>query len=751
MVTTSGGPEGAANIRIRGGSSLSASNDPLIVVDGVPLSNDGVQGMSNPLAMINPESIESMTILKDASATAIYGSRASNGVIIITTKKGASGTPTLTFNANFYVDQAAKIWDVPNAGEFADLVKKYYGADSNAYAKLGQADTDWQREILRTTFSSDYALSIAGKAHDWLPYRFSLSYTNSNGILKDSSMDRVTFGMNLSPKFFDDHLSVNANAKGYYLRNQFVNNPIGSALSFDPTAPVYKYYPVVAGNSGQTQLYNGYYGIIDANGKLDQNSNVNPMATIKDRRDIADVLRSNGNLQLDYSFHFLPELHANLNLGYDISRSSEDIAVAQNTVTSWLNHNKTGAGYENHIYQFRSNTLLDFYLNYRKDFEKIQSNLDATAGYSWQRFAGNGWHYGADSEADRQTTIGYYNPTYDANRGGYVLNTNPETAALIGKNYKDDEIDPSGNFHWKNHLQLLSFFGRVNYTFKDRYLATVTVRGDATSRFAPKNRWGVFPAVALGWRISEEHFMDSARGWLSDLKLRLGYGVTGQQEVGSTCNYLPMYSIASPGSYYPTVVNGHTVYVSPYYLMGYNPDLKWESTATWNAAFDFGFLNNRITGSVEAYLRKTTDLQSFVTVAAGSSTTNELYMNIGSLENYGVEFNITARPVVTNDFNWTVSYNVGWNHSEITSLYDDNAIIPTGGISGGNGNTVQGQRVGYAPYTFRLYQQVYDKDGLPIAGLYVDQNGDGQINDADLVMKHDRAPKVTMSMSNNFR
>lgn len=751
VVTTSGGPEGAANIRIRGGSSLSSdkANQPLIVVDGVPLNNDGVQGMSNDLAMISPENIESMTILKDASATAIYGSRASNGVIIITTKKGQSGAPTVSFAANFMVNQAAKIWDVLDAREFRDMIVRQYGEDSNAYARLGKHNTDWQNEILRTTFSSDYNLSVSGSA-GVLPYRMSLTYTNSNGILMDSKMDRLTFGFNLSPKFFDNHLSVNANVKGYYLRNQFVNNPIGAAMAMDPTAPVYQDYLVTGGDSGVTRLYNGYFGIIDSTGKLDQNSTVNPVATIKDRYDRASVLRSNGNLQLDYSFHFLPELHANLNLGYDVSRTNENIDVYQNSTTAWLNHNKTGAGYQNFIYQYNANTLLEFYLNFRKDFEKIESNLDVTAGYSWQRFTRNGWNYGAQSEGDRATTYGYYNPTSNGD-GTYSLNIDPATYDIINKNFVNDEIDPSGNYHWANRLQLLSFFGRMNYTFKDRYLLTLTLRGDATSRFAPDKRWGVFPALALGWKINEESFMQGARGWLNDWKLRLGWGVTGQQEVGSTCNYLPLYQIASPGSYYPTVINGQTVYVSPYYLMGYNPNLKWESTTTWNAAFDFGFLNNRITATVEGYLRKTKDLQSYVTIPAGSSTTNEMFMNIGSLENYGVEFNITARPIVTKNFTWTIGYNIGWNHSEITELYDNDAIIPTGGISGGNGNNVQAQRVGYAPYTFRLYQQVYDSNGNPLQGVYVDQNGDGQINEADLVMNHSRDPKVTMALNSQFR
>lgn len=749
VVTTSGGPEGGANIRIRGGSSLNASNDPLIVVDGVPLSNEGVQGMGNPLAMISPENIETMTILKDASATAIYGSRASNGVIIITTKKGKSGKPQVNFAANFYVNTAAKIWDVPDANEYRAIIEKYYGVESAAYTTLGKHNTDWQREVLRTTFSSDYSLNIGGSA-GILPYHVSLSYTNSNGILIDSKMDRLVFGFNLNPKFFDDHLSVNANVKGYYIRNQFVNNPIGGALSFDPTAPVYADYAVTGGDSGVSQLYNGYYGILKSNGQLEENAAKNPVAQARDTYDRARILRSNGNLQLDYSFHFLPELHANLNLGYDVSRSNEDWTIFENSQTAWLSHDKTGAGYKDFKYQFRSNTLLEFYLNYRKEFEKIQSNLDATAGYSWQRFANNGWNFGSNDNSGRPSTVGFYNPTANGD-GTYSLNVNPSTADMIGQNFVNDDIDPDGNYHWKNHLQLLSFFGRVNYSFKDRYLLTVTVRGDATSRFSPDNRWGVFPAVALAWKINEESFMQGASGWLNDWKLRLGYGVTGQQEVGSYCNYLPMYQYASPTSYYPTVVNGHTVYVSPYYLMGYNPDLKWESTTTWNAAFDFGFLNNRITASVEAYLRKTTDLQSFVTVAAGSSTTNQLYMNIGSMENYGVEFNLTARPIVTKDFTWTLNYNIGYNHNKITELYDNSATIKTGGISGGNGNTVQAHKVGYAASTFYLYQQVYGADGNPLPGVYVDQNGDGNIDDNDLVLNHSADPKVTMTFGSQFR
>jgi iron complex outermembrane receptor protein len=372
-----------------------------------------------------------------------------------------------------------------------------------------------------------------------------------------------------------------------------------------------------------------------------------------------------------------------------------------------------------------------------------------TAGYSWQRFYTSEHNYGSTSEAGRPTTLGFNSPYMDAD-GNYLMEIN--TSSLTpGSNYSDDLVDAEGNYHYREHLQLLSFFGRVNYTFMDRYLATVTVRGDATSRFSKDNRWGAFPSVALGWRIIEESFMEQSRSWLNDLKLRLGWGMTGQQEVGSTCNYLPLYSIAGPGSYYPvTDTDGNITYLPGYFLQGYNPDLKWETTTTWNAGLDFAFLSNRITASFDWYLRKTKDLLSYVTIPAGSSTVNMLNRNIGDLENYGVEFNITARPVVTKDFNWTISYNVGYNHNEITKLNDASTIITTGGISGGTGNTVQAHAVGHSASSFYLLQQVYDASGNPIEGVFVDQNGDGQINSDDKVINHSPDPKVTMTMSNQF-
>ncbi len=749
VVTQAGGPEGGGTIRIRGGSSLNASNDPLIVVDGVPLSNAGMGGLGNSLGMISPENIESMTILKDASATAIYGSRASNGVIIITTKKGKSGKPTVNFAANLYVNTARKTWKVLDANQFRSLLESR-GMDA-ALAATGDANTDWQDEVLRTTVSSDYSLSVGGTA-GWLPYHAEISYTNNNGIIKTSKMDRVTMGFNLSPKFFDNHLSVNANVKGYYIRNNFADaGALSSAISFDPTHPVRSNEPIVSGNSGFQYLYNGYYEVHN-NGTLDDNAALNPMGLLEQRDNHANVYRSNGNLQLDYSLHFLPDLHLNLNLGYDVMKSNLVDNWAANSATAYKNHEHYGGAYNFDQYQFRSNTLLNFYLNYKKEVESIYSNFDVTAGYDWQRFYNDGHYTGANGNSGYRVSPGLNTPTYlgknEAGQQTYGVTINESTIPLLGQNFQNDGVSPDGDYHWADRYQLLSFFGRLNYTFKDRYLLTVTVRGDATSRFAKDKRWGVFPAVALGWKINQEAWMQGAAGWLSDLKLRLGWGKTGQQEIGETINYLALYAFASPSVSYPNGTNG---WYLPVYARGYNPDLTWETTTSWNAGLDFGFFNNRITGSIEYYKRKTTDLLAYVAVPAGSSTTNMLNRNIGSLENYGVEFNIAAKPIVTNDFTWTLSYNVGWNHNEITELTTGASQLKTGGISGGNGNTVQIHAEGHPANSFYLFQQVYDESGAPLEGVYVDQNGDGQIDDSDKIINKSPDPKVTMTFGSQFR
>ncbi len=735
VVTTSGGPEGSGQIRIRGGASLNASNDPLIVVDGVPLDNSGVQGMGNSLSMIAPDNIENMVILKDASATAIYGSRASNGVIIITTKKGKSGKPQVNFSANMFVNTAAKKWDVLDAKEYRTLVTKYHGSDSDAVKAMGSANTDWQDEILRTTVSSDYNLSIGGTT-GFLPYRVAVSYTNNNGIINTSKMDRMTVGLNLSPEFFGGKLKVNANAKGYYIKNQFADGgAIGAAIASDPTRTVYKdwktlTYSDVTGMPMMTahELYNGY-NVWTAAGVLNSNSTMNAVSMLNDRNNYSDVLRSNGNLQLDYEV--ISDLHLNLNLGYDWSRSEENNIVAFNSPLAFKNAYNDGASTNYYQFQRKLNTLLDFYANYKKEVESIASYFDVTAGYSWQRFTARGHNNGTEF-----LTPGFNVITQDKNGFNYLIE-NAESIDRVGTTY-------SKPYYWDNgNLQLVSFFGRLNYTLKDRYLLTFTMRGDATSRFSKENRWGAFPSLALGWKIIDEAWAADLKEVMNEWKLRLGWGVTGQQDVGGYFDYMAKYLASQQQSNYPSIKDGQ--FTTTLYPQGYNRNLKWEETTTWNAGFDFGFLNNRITAALDYYYRQSKDLLSEVDVPAGTATTNRLVQNFGSLENQGVEFNITARPIVKKDLTWTINYNIAYNQNKITKLNNDGTMVKVGGISGGTGNSVQVHMVGYPANSFLLYEQVYDANGKPIEGEYVDQNGDGTINDDDLRIRYSKDPKVTMT------
>jgi len=738
VVTNGGGsPEGGATIRIRGGSSLTASNDPLIVLDGVPLANDNINGMANPLAMIAPDNIESMTILKDASATAIYGSRASNGVIIINTKKGRSGRPQVNFTANMSINHARKQVKALSANAFRAMVTDYFGEGSEAANALGTADTDWQDEILRTSISHEYNLSVGGKV-GFLPYRVSGSYTMNNGILKNSQMQRVTAGFNLTPEFFGGLLKVQANVKGYYIRNRFTDEgAVGTAVESDPTQPVYAHW--ASGNPDFPYYYNGFN--VPTNNGYDFNTQgvSNAVAQATDQNHIANVYRSNGNLQIDYAFHFLPELHANLNLGYDVSKSTNDNHIAQNSQTAWNNNYKNGAGYYYSEYELRRNTLLDFYLNYKKDFEAIESNLDVMAGYSWQRFDAHG-----SNNATVLETPGFLLPS--ATNG--VLTIDPASQANVGKTYLDKP-----QYFWNSgRLQLISFFGRLNYTFKDTYLLTFTLRDDGTSRFSKDNRWGLFPSLALAWKINNMPFMESVRQNMNEFKLRLGWGQTGQQSVGGYFDYMPMYQQSQIQSYYPNMYDGTYPNGTTYFPLGYSPDLKWETTTTWNVGVDMGWWNNRLTVALDWYLRNSKDLLAKVTVAPGSSTTNELIQNVGSLRNVGLEATIGAKPIVTEDFTWSTSLNVAWNKNKITKLNrtdDPNFFLPVSGM-GSIGNTCAAHKVGYPAFSFLLYEQIYDENGKPIDGAYVDQNGDGYINADDRVIKHSADPKVTMSWNNTF-
>ncbi len=747
VVTSSGGsPEGGATIRIRGGASLNASNDPLIVLDGVPLSNDGVNGMANPLAMISPDNIESMTILKDASATAIYGSRASNGVIIITTKKGKSGRPQVNFSANVTVNHARKTWDVLTGPQFANLVRSHFGEDSSEAAMLymnGDADettdTDWQNEVLRTSVSHDYNLSVGGKS-GFLPYRVAASYTMNNGILKDSQMQRVTAGFNLTPEFFDGKLKVYANVKGYYIRNRFTDESCtGNAIDADPTRPVYSNIPTQEG-ALFPYYYNGYSSNLSGLNWNDQGT-INPLAQATDKDNTADIFRSNGNLQIDYALHFLPELHLNLNLGYDVSKSTNTIILEQNSPTAWNSYDKNGAGYYTKSYELRRNTLLDFYLNYKKEFDAIYSNLDVMAGYSYQRFDAHGW------QQERYTTAGFKLPN-DA--GG--LYVDDSTEANIGFPYNYSEYNTNPNNDWDTgNLVLVSFFGRLNYSFKDTYLLTFTLRDDGTSRFSKNNRWALFPSVALGWKINNMPFMEKVSDTMNEFKLRLGWGQTGQQAVGGYFDYMPTYTASTfyGGSYYPNMYTGsYGQYMTTYYPAAYNENLKWETTTTWNIGLDMAWWNNRLTVALDWYLRESKDLLAAVTYPPGAMTTNSVIQNIGALRNVGVEATIGARVIDTENFTWNTSYNIAWNKNKITKLVQGE-LVQLGSI-GSTGLQGQVHAVGYPASSFWLLEQIYDQDGKPIEGAYVDQNGDGVINDDDRIIKHSPDPKVTMAWNNTF-
>ena len=744
VVTSNGGdPTGNATIRIRGGSSLTANNDPLIVVDGVALTGQAGAGGTNALTMINPQNIESMTILKDASATAIYGSRASNGVIIITTKKGAKGKPQVNFAANFHVNTARNTLDMMSGAEFANAVKNKVGTEA-AISQLGTADTDWQKEVLRTSFSHDYSLSIGGAAGN-VPYRVNASFTENQGILKTSGMKRTTVGFSLTPKFFDNLLQITANVNGTYIKSNTADTgAVGAAVAFNPTLPVRTAYNT-KGDTGLT-MFNGYTNITLASGNLELQAGQNPLQMLEDINNSGEVWSSTGNLQVDYALHFLPELHLNLNAGYQVSKNTAFNQTAENSVQAWRNQDLIkmgayGAGTYYKWWELQRNTSFEFYLNYRKEFEAIKSNVDATAGYTWQHmdYFGHSNSYLA--------SLGFNNISYAD--GAYTLTRNNRAVGADGKEwYVHDELNGSPDSRWGNPLQLLSFFGRVNYTFDNTYLLTVTLRDDATSRFHKDTRWGLFPAVALGWKITNMDFMESTRDVLNEAKLRLGWGVTGQQDIGQYFGYLPVYT-SSTNQGFQYIWNGQ--WMAPLYPNAYDENLKWEETTTWNAGLDLAFLNNRITASVDWYLRETEDLLAYTPVA-GMNTANYMTRNIGSLRNVGIEATVGAKPVVTKDFTWNTSVNVAWNRNKITALTGDaeTSQIQARDVPTGTGGGLQYHLVGEPAFSYLVYQQVYDAAGNPVEGQYVDQNADGIINDDDKIIYHSPDPKMTFTWNNSF-
>jgi len=710
QITSNGGAPGSGStIRIRGGASLNASNDPLIVVDGVPLAPnrnlDGtpsIAGSPDPLSLINPNDIESMNILKDASATAIYGSRASNGVIIITTKKGKSGKPRFNFTTQNSISTLPKEADVLSPAEFRNYVNTH-GTPAQI-AIMGNANTDWQNEIYDNAFTTDNNLSVSG-SYKVLPYRVSLGYLNQDGILKTGNLKRTSASITLSPRLLDDHLKIDLNLKGSISHSRFADEgAIGTAVRFDPTQPV----------QNGSKRFGGYFEWLDPSSTtgLRDLAPLNPVGLLEQKEDKSDVKRSIGNIQFDYKLHFLPDLHVNLNLGYDVSKGEGTIFIPDSAASSYLRSpDAKHGGVDNQYKQNKSNTILETYLNYVKDLKSIYSKIDVIAGYSYQDFSTTNYNF-----PDRTTD-------------GFVIST------------------PSFPFD-KPENRLISFYGRLNYTYKGKYLLTGTLRRDGSSRFSEENRWGMFPSGAFAWRLKEEDFLRNSTT-VSDLKLRLGYGETGQQDGIGNYDYIARYSLANQQAQYQF---GNR-FDSLYRPEGYNPNLKWEQTATYNIGLDYGFFNNRITGSIDVYLKKTTDLLSIIDQPAGTNFTNKILANIGNMENRGVEFTINAQLVRNRNVTWDFGFNVTYNKNEITKLtFTNDPTFPgnlTGGIAGGVGSTVQIQSVGYPKNSFYVYQQIYDKSGKPIESLFEDRNRDGVINVDDLYRYKSPDPKAFLGAYSN--
>jgi iron complex outermembrane receptor protein len=677
ITAPSGAPGAGGRIRVRGTSSLDGSNDPLIVIDNVPVDQTGtIAGSVNPLNLINPNDIESITILKDASATAIYGTRATNGVIMITTKKGRAGNFRLSFNTNNSLSVLGDKVDVLSGEEFRDLIAKE--GTANQKTLVGNENTDWQEEVYHSAFTTDNNIAFTGGIKKF-PYRAALGYLKSNGVLKTGHMDRVSASINLNPSMLNKSLKIDINLKGSWTNNFFANEgAIGGAAYFDPTQPVMR----------NDNRFGGYWEWLANNNQPDGLAPKNPVGLLNLRDDESNVARYITNIQFDYTFPFLKELRANLNLGYDYAKGEGTVFVFDSAAMAY-----TRGGVNNRYENTRKNKLLDFYLNYVKDIRSINSRLDVMAGYGYQDFV-------------------------------------RESPNLADYRANGQEFAPAAPFPSFNQNTLISVFGRLNFGIANKYLFTATVRRDGTSRFHPDERWGTFPSAAFAWNIREENFMKTSRT-LSALKLRLGYGETGQQEIGSDYQYIPNYFLGEQTAQYQF----GTTFYQVNRPKAFDKNLRWESTSTFNVGLDLGFLNGRITTSLDYYNKETEDLLTLVQLPAGTNFSNELFTNIGTMDNDGVEFTFNSTIIKKTKLNWDLGFNVTYNENEITklTLVDDPTFIgfQRGDISGAVGNKIQINSIGHRPSAFFVKQQVYDNNDRPIEGLYVDRNGDGLINNLD--------------------
>lgn len=700
IMSNSGSASAGSTIRVRGGASLNASNDPLIVLDGVPLEQGGISGnSSNFLSMINPSDIESMTVLKDASSTAIYGSRASNGVIIITTKKGQQGAVKVNFNTTNSLQTRAQMVDMLSRDEFVNVINQF-GTD-NQKSLLGTANTDWNDEVYRTAFGTDNNLSVSGSIDKWLPFRVSVGYYNQSGLVRKDNVERWTGNVVLTPSFFQDHLKLTINAKGTLNNNSFNNGgAVWAAATFNPTIPVY------SGND----KYGGYNEALDADGYPVNAGVRNPRGLVDLYDSKSKVSRFIGSMDVDYKVHFLPDLKLHATVGADYAKGDGTVYVPAYAAQSYNKDESLGGSDYKYGPQKNENRLLTLYANYAKYFEDIKSNVDLTAGYDYQYW--------------KSTTPLYYTKS--------AAGTNLST--VKASDYR--------------HV-MLSYYGRINYSFDGKYLLTATVRRDASSRFSKDTRWGTFPSVALGWTLTEEPWLKNQKV-LSNLKLRASYGVTGQQEGIGNYNYLPVYTYSVTGA--EAFINGQ--YINTYRPEAYVSDLKWETTTSWNFGLDFGFLDGRIGGAIDFYTRKTKDLLASVPTAAGTNFSKTILTNVGNVDSKGIEVSLNATPIQTKDWEWNLSYNFTWQNMKVKNLSLIKGGSQTNVKVGPSIDAYQFQVLseGYEPYMFYVYHQLYDsKTGKPIEGAYADLNNDGEINDADLYRYHSPAPKYIMGLSTSLR
>ncbi|WP_299511816.1 TonB-dependent receptor [Mucilaginibacter sp.] len=720
IISNSGAPGSGSTIRIRGGASVNGSNNPLIVIDGVPLDNprntDGtsrISGVADPLSLINPNDIESFNILKDASAAAIYGNRASNGVILITTKKGRAGKPVINFSTQFSVATLPKEAPVLSPDQFRTYVRANDTTSSKKYISLlGSANTDWQKQIYQTSYSTDNNLSLSGTtAKDKLPYRVSVGYTDQNGILKTSSLERYTGAINLSPSLFTDHLKINFNFKGAQVKQRFAKETaIGNAVSFNPTLPVY------SGNNN----YGGYTQILDATNTpsgLKSLAPLNPLGLLEQDNNRSTVYRAIISLAIDYKLHFFPDLHANVNVSYDASKGSGSDVIPADAASNIdvLQNGKYYNGNYSQYNQTNGNKLFEGFLSYSKDIHAIKSHVDVVAGYSFQ-----------DIKATTYNFLSYFS---------------------------DGTVKASSAFNYPYSIQesqLTSGYARLNYVYDEKYLLTGTIRSDVSTRFAPGIRTGNFPSVAFAWRINREDFLKDNQT-LSNLKLRLEYGVTGNQDGIGNYDYLSPYSLSNTTAQYQFGSNYYQMYRPAAYYYG----RTWEQTSTANVAFDYGFLNDRITGSLDYYYRKTKNLLATIGQPAGSNFGNQITGNVGNMVDQGLEFSINARIIDTKDISWSANLNATYDKNKITNLTlvttPDFPGLQVGGISGGTGQTIQIDQVGYPKNSFYVYQQVYAANGQPLDAVFVDKNKDGLLNNKDLYINHSPDPKEYFGFSSDFR